>query len=96
MSDFAQMFGRRIARARHHHGWSCAELGRKTGISGKNIASYERGENVPGVFRARALADALGLSLDALTAPAQCVACDGMPPAGMTCRCGAEGPEVAL
>ena len=92
MSTLAVVFGKRIARERKALGWSCAALARKAGVSGKNLSGYERGVNEPGVFRAAALAAALGVSLDALVAPSPCEACDGMPPARMTCTaCGREG-----
>ena len=92
--DPAELFGARIRRERTRRGWSCAELAAKAGVgSGHNAVSrIENAAGEPGLFRAAAIAAALGLSLDALLAPADCGTCDGLPPAGFTCQaCGKAG-----
>ena len=67
--SFAQTFGLRLCHARLALGWTQEQLADKSGVSRSVIANSERGDNVMGVERARALADALGVTLDDLTAP---------------------------
>ena len=89
--DPGKLFGARIRRERSSRGWSCAELAKKAGLgaSHNSVSRIETAAGEPGLFRAAAVAAALGLSLDALLAPSDCGTCDGLPPAGFTCQaCG--------
>lgn len=86
------LFGERIRRERIAHGWSQRELAEKAGLKPDAPRKYERALNEPGVTSALAIADALGLQLDAMLAPpGGCTDCQGKPPAGFRClACGRE------
>jgi transcriptional regulator with XRE-family HTH domain len=51
---------------REAKGWSKAELARQSGVSESNIGRIEEGAVDPNIVRARALARALGVTIDAL------------------------------
>jgi transcriptional regulator with XRE-family HTH domain len=90
-----EMFGRRVKREREKHGWSARELGRRAGLSDVTIGSIEAGGGTR-LGCAVVICAALGVSLDAMTGPAACDRCDGMPTAGYRCReCGTEGKVPA-
>jgi transcriptional regulator with XRE-family HTH domain len=90
------LFGKRVRAIRRARNWTLRELEDKSGVSREVISRAELGRHDVSFSRAVAIADALELSLDALTAPPSCQFCDGMPGRGQTCRCGRTGPEVAL
>lgn len=56
----------RFRQAREVQRLTRPELADRSGVSTRSIEAYERGEAVPSVLAARALASALGLTLDAL------------------------------
>ena len=87
------VFGARIHRERIRQGLTFTQLAAKAGLQGTTtLKRIEIAEGQPGLFRAAAVAAVLGLSLDALLAPADCPVCDGLPPAGFTCQaCGKPG-----
>jgi transcriptional regulator with XRE-family HTH domain len=81
-----QIFGTRIRRIRKRQGLTGAQVCTRAGISGHNLVTrIEKAQSEPGLFKAARLAAALGVSLDALLAPPECVTCDGIPPAGFIC-----------
>jgi transcriptional regulator with XRE-family HTH domain len=69
MSTLAELFGKRLCFARLALGWTQADLARESGIARSQIAAYESGAHRPGLFNAAAIARALGMTLDDLTAP---------------------------
>jgi transcriptional regulator with XRE-family HTH domain len=87
------VFGERILRERKARGWSQRELAGKAGISPDAPRKYERALNEAGVTSALAIADALGLQLDAMLRPPGCCGtCRNEPHAGFRClACGREG-----
>ena len=81
-----QAFGARLRAARRSQDLTMDQLSAKAGIAGHNaLMRMERAQNEPGLFRAARAAAALGVSLDALLAPAECEACDDRPPPGFIC-----------
>lgn len=65
------MIGQRVKELREAKGWSQEELARRVGVNSKTIYNYEsgaRGAKEPPLSTVRALADALGVSLDDLLA----------------------------
>ena len=58
------MMGEAIRALRTAASMTVAELARKSGIKSRVIRSWERGERVPRVDRAKAVADALGVPVD--------------------------------
>ena len=94
MNDLNRIVGQRLRRAREAQHLSLRLLSTMTGVSFTAISGVERGCNAR-FSTVAALAAALNQSLDVLTSPSTCATCDGMPPAGFTCReCGTDGPEV--
>ena len=80
------LFGARIRRERKRQELTYAQLAARSGVrSPTTLKRIEAGGAEPGLFKAAAIAAALGLSLDALLAPPDCPACDGFPPAGFIC-----------
>jgi transcriptional regulator with XRE-family HTH domain len=65
------LIGQRVKQLREAKGWSQDELARRVGLTSKTISNYEtgaRGIKEPPLSTVRALADALGVPLDALLA----------------------------
>ena len=58
------MMGEAIRALRAAANMTVAELAKKSGIKSRVIRSWERGERVPRVDRAKAVADALGVPVD--------------------------------
>ena len=56
--------GEAIRALRAAANMTVAELAKKSGIKSRVIRSWERGERVPRVDRAKAVADALGVPVD--------------------------------
>ena len=56
--------GEAIRALRTAANMTVAELAKKSGIKSRVILSWERGERVPRVDRAKAVADALGVRVD--------------------------------
>ena len=81
-----EIFGARIRRERRRQNLTSAQVAIRAGLSGHNaVYRMEKAVSEPGLFKAAAVAAALGVSLDTLLAPADCEACDGLPPAGFVC-----------
>lgn len=59
-------FGERLRSARENAAMTQAELAERTGVNRVNLNRYENDRVVPQVDTAWKLADALGISLDAL------------------------------
>lgn len=61
------IFGRRVTRIREERGLSQQELAQKAGTTYQTIWRIERGKHVePGIYIARGIARALGVTLDYL------------------------------
>jgi len=60
------IFGKRLSEVRKLKKLSQDELGKKVGVHGAVIGRYERNEVKPSIETAKALAEALGTSLDYL------------------------------
>ena len=58
------MMGEAIRALRTAANMTVTELAKKSGIKSRVIRSWERGERVPRVDRAKAVADALGVRVD--------------------------------
>ena len=58
--------GEAIRALRTAANMTVAELAKKSGIKSRVILSWERGERVPRVDRAKAVADALGVGVEKL------------------------------
>ena len=58
------MMGDTIRALRTAASMTVAELAKKSGIKSRVMLSWERGERVPRVDRAKAVADALGVRVD--------------------------------
>jgi transcriptional regulator with XRE-family HTH domain len=96
MSTTSETFTRRVGRARGQHGWTVRALAAKSGVAESTVAKILSRNGEVSLTNAVALAGALGLSVDAMTAPSDCVTCEGIPPPGHTCNsCGTSGAEVA-
>lgn len=54
-----------MQRARISKGWSCARLGRESGVTAQSISRIEKGENA-GPATAKKISDALGLPVNDL------------------------------
>ena len=81
-----QTFGARLRKARKNAGLTMDQVSAMAELPGHNtLMRMERAQNEPGLFRAARAAAALGISLDALLAPAECEACDDRPPPGFIC-----------
>lgn len=94
MSAPAALIGQRLRRARTRAFLSLRELAEKSGVSFTGIQHIEQGADGR-LSTVAAIAEALGLSMDRLTAPMACTTCDGNPPAGFTCQeCGLAGKEA--
>lgn len=63
-------FGNRLRSVRQAKGLKRGDIARKSGLAVGVYGRYERGERLPTVDTARAIADALGVSLDYLTGAA--------------------------
>lgn len=63
------MFGARVRTARKAAGWTQAELAARAGVSRQLVAAVEAGRHLPRIDAGAALADALGVSVEALLAP---------------------------
>jgi DNA-binding XRE family transcriptional regulator/molybdate-binding protein len=57
-----------VRERRTLHGWSQAELAERAGVSRQLVSAVESGRHEPGVSAALAIADALGVSVEALFA----------------------------
>jgi transcriptional regulator with XRE-family HTH domain len=63
--------GKRIADLRQDHGWSKADLARRSGVTPSYVTRVERGEfDRPSIEKISAIATALRVSVTALTDPA--------------------------
>ena len=62
----AQVLGLALRTCREEQGISQSALARQIGVVRQVINQYERGRNVPSLAMACQMADALGVSLDAL------------------------------
>lgn len=60
------MMGEAIRALRTAANMTVAELAKKSGIKSRVIRSWERGERVPRVDRAKRLSDALGVGVEKL------------------------------
>lgn len=60
------MIGNNIQSLRKSAGLTVAQLSRLSGIQARVISSWERGERVPRVDRAKRLSDALGVGVEKL------------------------------
>ena len=65
-SDKGEPFGQRLRRLRLAKGLTQAELGRTVGLSNRMVAYYEIQGGVPSSELFKSLAEALGVSMDAL------------------------------
>lgn len=63
---FFMTFGERILSIRKRLKWSQDELAKKVGTSAPIIGRYERNEIKPAIDTAKAIADALGVTVDFL------------------------------
>ena len=63
---FYMTFGERILSVRKRLKWSQDELAKKVGTSAPIIGRYERNEIKPAIDTAKAIADALGVTIDFL------------------------------
>lgn len=59
-------FGNSLRAERARAGMSRKELADKSGVCENSIALYERGESLPRLDKAKAIADALGVKLEKL------------------------------
>lgn len=66
MSEIQAVFAKRLHDLRRTRGWSQPEVGKLIGTSGAIIGRYERGEMTPSIDVAKKLAEAFGVTLDAL------------------------------
>ena len=66
LSDKGEPFGQRLRRLRLAKGLTQAELGRTVGLSNRMVAYYEIQGGVPSSELFKSLAEALGVSMDAL------------------------------
>lgn len=66
MSYSKEAVARNLKVERVKHGWSQEELAEAAGMNVGNVARYEAGINTPGLDTALKLAQALGVSIDAL------------------------------
>jgi len=63
--------GERIARRRGELGLTQKELAERVGVQRLAIINIESGKAEPGFLRIRSLAEALGVTVDELTAPSK-------------------------
>ncbi len=66
-ASFAEFLPELVA-ARHHHGWTRAQLATEIGVAHLTVASWEQQSRVPARENAQRWADALGVQLPADTA----------------------------
>ncbi len=66
--SFALLVGERLRNARQSRGWTQVELAEAATLSSNYVARLERGELGPSLFVACKLAEALGVTVDALVA----------------------------
>ena len=71
-------FASRLRTARHDRGLKRGDVARAAGLAVGVYGRYERGERLPTVDTARAIADAIGVSLDYLTGKSAAVRDQGM------------------
>ena len=68
--EFASGVGERIRVVRQQKGWTQVELADAAGLSSNYVARLERGELGASFFVAMRIAEALGVTLDAIATPA--------------------------
>jgi len=64
--EFSQQFAARLRTLRQEHEWTQAELGKKVGVDGSVIRSYELKLHHPPLMTLQKLAQVFGVSVDFL------------------------------
>jgi DNA-binding Xre family transcriptional regulator len=79
-------FSAHVAASLRKHNWTQRELAARAGVDTAGISKLLDGTAMrPTLATAAAIADALELSLDAMTRPYECGTCHGSPPPGFSC-----------
>lgn len=89
-----QEFGRRVYRLMTERGWHQSELARQAQLTRDAVSTYVNGRSLPDPKNAKRLAEALGVTLEALLPNIAESAIDRDPPA-MELKVSALNPDVA-
>ena len=89
-----QEFGRRVYKMMTEKGWNQSELARQANLTRDAVSTYVNGRSLPDPRNAKKLADALGVTLEALLPNIAESAIDRDPPS-MELKVSALNPKVA-